>query len=81
MKDIKTFEDLREFMEANQHWNWTNFFDGMIKTFYPDDQEFMLTVLYQNLEQSCINHLSSRHKNLPKGFGQYFNEQNEAINS
>ena len=75
MKDIKTFEDLREFMEANQHWNWTKFFDGMIRTFYPDDQDYLMKVLYQNFEQSCINHMKFDYKNLPKGFGQYFDEQ------
>lgn len=71
-KKVKTFEDLRIFMLANQHWDWTKFFDGMIRTFYPDDQTYFITVLYQNFEQSCINHMKSKHKNLPKGFDKYF---------
>ena len=72
MKKIKTFEDLREFMLANQHWNWTKFFDEMIMAFYPDNKQYLLTVLYQNLEQSCINHMKSEYKNLPAGFDKYF---------
>ncbi len=74
-KKLETFDDLRELMKTNQHWDWTKILRHMIDTFYFDDKDYFYTVLYQNLEASCIHHMEHKYKKLPKDFDKYLTNE------